>query len=377
MTVESPGAPKLASIQALRAVAALMVLLYHLGNTSAFGWTTADGSLQSLGAIISAIGPAGVDLFFVISGVVMVFTCYDRFGSAQESARFLWRRAARVYPLYWVVTLGVLVLAWLRPDLATRDKFAWPTIVKSLLLWPQREYPVVAVGWTLSYEMFFYLVFAALLLLPRRLLRPSLALWAASIIGLFAWHTTPAMKASPEAHLALPLYASPLALEFIAGCSIALFVRGGATARARTSLVLGLAGLVVAGGYIGGHWPAEAHYGLVRAAVFGGSSACIVYGAITLELQGRASPSPALVFWGDASYAMYLTHMYVLWLIAAAFSTAAAGPIEVAFRTLAGIAACAAFSAICHLGIERPLNSMLQASRRRPFVQSRAPASAR
>jgi exopolysaccharide production protein ExoZ len=364
VTVESP-APlplKLSSIQALRAVAALMVLLYHLVNTSAFGWNTSDGKLYSLGALISAIGPAGVDLFFVISGVVMVLTCYDRFGSAHESARFLRRRVARIYPLYWVVTAGVLAICWIRPELATRDKFAWPSIVKSLLLWPQSEYPIVAVGWTLSYEMFFYLVFAVLLMMPRRWLAPALAVWAASIIVLFQLHVDPAMKLASDGHLALPLYASPLALEFIAGCGIALLVRRNITALAGTSLALGIAGLVVAGSYIGMHSPEEAHFGMLRAAVFGGSSALIVYGCIARERQGRASPGPALVFWGDASYAMYLTHMYVLWLIAAVLSTPSSSAMGVGVRTAIGIAACAVAAALCHLTFERPLLRWLQGS---------------
>src|SRR5688572_1031667 len=170
MTVESPGqlSPKLYSVQALRAIAALMVLLYHLVNTGAFGWKSADGNLIQPAALISAIGFAGVDLFFVISGLVMTVTCYDRFGRRGQWAPFLARRLIRIYPLYWLVSLGVLAICWLWPELAARDKFSRPTLLKSFLLWPQVEYPIVAVGWTLTYELFFYLVFAGLLLLPRR-----------------------------------------------------------------------------------------------------------------------------------------------------------------------------------------------------------------
>jgi peptidoglycan/LPS O-acetylase OafA/YrhL len=336
-----------------------MVALYHLVSTAAYGWTTADGQPQSLGKLITAIGPAGVDLFFVISGTVMVLTCYDRFAGPRESARFLRRRVARIYPLYWLVTAGVLLICWVRPELATRDKFDGPHITASLLLWPQREYPIVAVGWTLSYEMFFYLAFAVVLLFPRWMLVPSLAVWAASTVVLFALHTEPTMKATPAGHLALPLYASPLALEFIAGCVIALLVRRGVTTLAATALVSGIAGLVIAGGYVGVNWPNDAHFGLMRTAVFGGPAALIVYGAIALERQVRASAGKALVFLGDASYAMYLTHMYVLWLIAAAWPAAVSGRWEVGVRTAIGVGACIAAAALCHLVIERPLQRSL------------------
>jgi peptidoglycan/LPS O-acetylase OafA/YrhL len=376
VTLESPGPPKLASIQAFRAVAALLVLLYHLVNTAAFGWTTADGEPQVLGAVLSAIGPGGVDLFFVISGVVMVLTCYDRFGRPRESARFLRRRVARIYPLYWVVTAGVLAVCWVRPELATRDKFAWPALVKSLLLWPQSAYPVVAVGWTLSYEMFFYLVFAVLLLAPRRLLAPALVLWGAATVALFAMHSEPAMKATPEGHLALPLYASPLALEFIAGCFIAVLAQRKATFGARSALALGSIGLIVGGSLVGMHWPKEAHFGLVRAALFGGSSALLVYGAVAHEQLHGSGPWRPLVFLGDASYALYLTHMYVLWLLAAALPAPTGGAVDTCGRMLAGVAACIAAAALVHLAIERPLNRTFQRSPHRSPMARPQPAAA-
>jgi peptidoglycan/LPS O-acetylase OafA/YrhL len=356
----------------LRALAALLVLLYHLVNTSAFGWTDPSGNLQQPAALISAIGFAGVDLFFVISGLVMVLTCYDRFGRGDEWTQFLKRRVARIYPLYWLATLGVLAVCWVQPELAAREKFAWPTFVQSLLLWPQPQYPIVAVGWTLTYEMFFYLAFAALLVLPRRWLLWELGVWAAITLLMFAMHNDPQHRLTPDGHLALPLYASPLALEFIAGCVIGWLARRGQSAWAATAAAAGAAGLVAGGGYVGMKFPIDAHYGLVRAGVFGGAAALLVYGAVGLERRGWFSIPRRAVFWGDASYSTYLTHMYVLWLVAAAWPSlgrsAAGGPW---MATLIGVAACSAASAMCHCAIERPLNQFFHGRLSRNVASSR------
>jgi peptidoglycan/LPS O-acetylase OafA/YrhL len=217
MTIESLPAPtfRLDSLQLLRAVAALLVLLYHLATMGVYGWIAADGSpLLPLG-FFAAIGFAGVDLFFVISGVVMVVTCFDRFGQPGEAIAFLKRRIVRIYPLYWIVTAAVLALCWLRPELAARDKTGAAAILASLVLWPQTDFPIVAVGWTLVYEMYFYLVFAVIIAAPRRMLPPLLAAWAAATVALLAMWESPDRPLTAQGYLLLPPFASPLVLEFI------------------------------------------------------------------------------------------------------------------------------------------------------------------
>jgi exopolysaccharide production protein ExoZ len=373
VTIESPGAAaqKLHSVQMLRAAAALTVLLYHLVNTGAFGWMHSGVQLRQPAGWISAIGFAGVDLFFVISGVVMVLTCYDRFGRRGEWAPFLWRRVARIYPLYWLATAAVLTICWIRPELASRDKFEWTAMVKSLLLWPQPEFPIVAVGWTLTYEMFFYVVFTVLLLMPRDWLLPALAVWGAATVAFFSQYYDPAHRLTPEGHLMLPLYASPLALEFIAGCIIGWLVQREVTTLAQAAAISGLAVLMTLGGYVGMAYPLDAHYGLMRAGVFGGGSALLAYGCIGLEKRGELIVPRWMVFWGDASYSTYLTHMYALWLVAAALPpVASASLFSAGLRTLMGLAACGAVAATVHVGFERPLIRLIRGvseSRRRGF----------
>ncbi|HEX6960536.1 MAG TPA: acyltransferase family protein, partial [Lacipirellula sp.] len=204
------------------------------------------------------------------------------------------------------------------------------------------------------------------LLLPRRALPPALLLWSLVTVAMFVHHTDPAYKLTADGHLSLPLFASPLALEFMAGCLVGLAVKRGVSTLAGLSLGLGLGLLLLVGGYIGQHFPQEAHYGLTRAGIFGGAAALIVYGAAGLERSGWLYVPRWLVFWGDASYSTYLTHMYVLWVVAAVWpatvaarSSAPPDSVDAWLRTASAIAVCGCVAAACHVAVERPLHRLL------------------
>jgi exopolysaccharide production protein ExoZ len=133
-------------------------------------------------------------------------------------------------------------------------------------------------------------------------------------------------------------------------------VRQGRTPLAPLALVAGVIALVCGGGAIGMTLPAEAQYGLVRAAVFGGSASLIIYGAVGMELAGKLTTPRWLAFLGDASYSTYLTHMYMLWLIADAWLPSSNSLMPSAWvKTLIGVVACTAAGVTCHLLVERPL----------------------
>jgi exopolysaccharide production protein ExoZ len=128
---------QLKSIQILRAAAALGVLLDHAGR-----WLDV--------APIVDIGAAGVDLFFVISGFIMVYTSERLFGQTGAPQRFLARRIIRIVPLYWTLTaFAALVLFGFGPN-----------TLGSYLFIPTHRGPILTVGWTLNYEMMFYSLFA-------------------------------------------------------------------------------------------------------------------------------------------------------------------------------------------------------------------------
>lgn len=353
------GSLQLASIQYARAAAALLVLLYHVATTLDGAGDTS--SSERWLAPFRWFGFAGVDLFFVISGIVMTVTCYPRLGETGQVVPFLKRRVARIYPLYWACLAVVIAIAAVAPQLVTRDKLDGEHMIKSALLWPQRDYPIVAVAWTLSFEMYFYLVFAVLMTLPRPAFAPALGAWALVGVALaVAWHD-PAYTGL-RGNLQPPLFASPLALEFIAGCAVGLAFCRRTMPAAGAAAALGAALFMGAGGYFGAVHPEQAAYGLARVAVYGTASALLLYGVVGLELAGRVSTNRGLAFWGDASYSLYLTHVYVILAFAQVYDRWPTGengwPKTV---MLAGcIAACAAVAAACHLLVERPLTAWVR-----------------
>jgi len=149
---------RLANIQALRAFAALIVIFFHLvGNAHKHGIFPVV--LNPLGQW----GNSGVDIFFVISGFVMV---ESQRGKPTTAVNFLTRRILRIVPLYWLLTLAYWALGTLAPSLFPNLKLSIPWLVASLAFmsgifgFPA---PILGQGWTLEFEMLFYLVFASAL----------------------------------------------------------------------------------------------------------------------------------------------------------------------------------------------------------------------
>lgn len=336
---------KLNSVQMLRAVAALLVLFYHVRSIQTRMLAEAGMDASGRWAPIVDNGFAGVDLFFVISGFVMVFVTADGARGPAAAGSFLFARIARIYPSWWLFA-GLFTLYMLTAH-AWLDLFGvgWEAIgggeppmaylAKSFALLPQAQYPVLNVGWTLIHEMYFYLVFTAFLLCPHRWLPALLAVWAGLVaIGALAG------LSGPIADTLLALAVHPMTLEFILGAGMALLVLTGR--RWRPGLVAAgagiwivaalwfvlppeyvpgpdarpiIAGLVLSDGQIalGGveNWSAVMlSWGRVLA--YGLPCALLVYGLVSLEIEGRLPTSRALVRLGDWSYALYLCHILVL-----------------------------------------------------------------
>ena len=202
---ETTASPKrMESVQALRAVAALLVVGFHgLGMATRAGWPAPP-----------PFGAFGVDIFFVVSGFVMVLTTQAR----TTPAKFLGDRIARIVPLYWVITTPKVGLKLAIPTLGAL-KFNLAHVLPSYAFFPWLDqlgdpYPVVYVGWTLNYEMLFYVAFAALMLDANRL---ALMFGAAVIAGMLSGGAGP---------LAWQTWTDPILLEFVMGLAIGLVYVG-------------------------------------------------------------------------------------------------------------------------------------------------------
>lgn len=307
---------RLASIQCLRAIAATAVVLVHM---RVFEPKYDPGAV--LAPPILEFGQLGVDLFFVISGFIMTTITAQEFGKRGAARRFLAQRFLRIYPVYWVFALAVLAVFLVHPGWVNAGH-GRPDILRSFLLFPQRNLPLLLVAWTLTFEMFFYLVFAELIAWTGRAALPAmLAAWAALTAAGNLW-LRPGFD-EPVLHVVF----SPLILEFLAGCALALLAGRLPGRRWGAALTLwGAAVLIVATAWLnhlGRGFPVD---GWLRAALFGTGSALVVAGVVRLENAGaQLFPAP-LVALGDASYSLYLSHVLVIAVIGRLWERFLAGP---------------------------------------------------
>jgi exopolysaccharide production protein ExoZ len=320
----------LSSIQILRGIAAVMVVLFH-----------------GLGF---QIGSSGVDIFFVISGFIMFHTNRNVFGLAGGALLFLKRRILRIAPLYWLCTA-----------LAIPQGVEAKNLIASVLFIPFRSddgtiHTVLAPGWTLDFEMFFYIVFAAGLLLVRKYGLPAIVVTLSAMI-LLGLATKPTQAA-------LIYWTNPLILEFVFGLAIAYAYESGKTLSFRMGMsVLSVGVLILAVFSLSHYVTPDRVYAGYLALGWGLPAALIVAGAALSDRGAFATARwriPRLL--GDASYSIYLTHLLVFHVLN--FHVHHLGIPIVLATLLVGICV--------HLYVERPMGRILS-SRFSTSVADRPP----
>jgi exopolysaccharide production protein ExoZ len=329
---------KVRSIQYLRALAVILVILFHAAIRLS-GEFSADIS-QFL-----RFGGSGVDLFFVISGFIM-WTIAD--GRPTAPGPFMMRRITRIVPIYWIATLAwcgfaFVALSWLEltPEHILKSLFFVPHFSASL---PEDIFPVLVPGWTLTYEMFFYVIFALCLTLPssRRLIALCASLVALVVLGAIV---------EPTSAIGIT-YTNPLLLEFLAGVLIGYLWkrdRGPRGALALGCVALGVGGLVHSG-------LAGTGEGAARVLYWGVPATLIVLGTLGVRAFERSNAPLALV--GDASYSIYLTHIFVLTCLDALWNRIPLLPgsrVEAPVFFAISIALSLAVGIACYRSIEQPL----------------------
>lgn len=323
-------------LQALRAVAALAVVVFHAGRyvadrvpEAAWRW-----------------GEFGVDVFFVLSGCVMVWA--TRPGT--PALAFFARRFARIAPMYWLATLVVAVALWRWPALFHAAVLDPMHLAQSLAFIPhynpgapEQVWPLFVPGWTLNYEMYFYLVFAATL--------PWIASAGWRVVAVTALLALGAVVARPYSGPAAPAWAvflgQPLVFEFALGMGVAYVLRAGRRLSVRvavfTALAAALSVLAMA--------TTEARLvsvGLPAAALV---LAMASFGRLRYRV-GRA-----MTRLGDASYSLYLIHPYLVgavWLVWQRH-VPYTSPVGAWGFITACVVACAAAALPIHRWIEQPL----------------------
>ena len=324
------------NVQALRAIAAIAVVFTH----AAAIWPALGYQDKGL----FAYGRYGVDLFFVISGYIMALIASRR---QSNPAGFLVNRIVRIVPLYWLVTCAVFVLSIAAPSMLGNTSPSVLDLIRSLLFIPFSKdggevlQPVLFLGWTLNYEMFFYAIFAACLAMKDRVLPATLVILTALVaIG--------AVLSDP--HPLVRFYTAPLLVEFAAGI---LIFRFQSMLEPRLGPTILLAGVVLLALSIGTEFEAD------RAIAAGIPATLIVLGSILCERGGtRLAAFRPL---GDASYSIYLTHPFVTKGVEVVYLRLTPESYQLTFAAFAFIVATLAavgFGLVVYLLVERPLVRM-------------------
>lgn len=286
---------KLNSVQYLRAAAVLLVVAFHAGGHL--------GDFQPNDSLLG-YGQFGVDLFFVISGFIMVATTAPNSSACTFAAKRLWR----IVPLYWLITLSYVVILLVAPNIMRSAVFDSSHIVKSFLFIPSYNpkspgeiWPLVVPGWSLNYEMYFYAIFTIALFASaqRRCWIAAGALLTFLGIG----------QALSTKNPVIITYTNTLLLEFLIGVIIgAAFLRKRASiTRALSAFLFAIAAASIICTSLG--------ISVWRSVVCGSISGAILSLLLSFEQAGAVFSNATLILIGDASYSIYLTHPAVIGIL--------------------------------------------------------------
>jgi len=285
--------PKLHLIQLLRAIAAMLVVLYHaqLAFSTRFARPAFDGE-----SYLFAFGAVGVHIFFVISGFIMVYTNPPT--QKFEARTFFKRRLLRIYPVYWLCCA-----LYLAGHLAIGNPYhlPGPEVAGAFLLVPGHSAAIIGPAWTLAFEMYFYFCFGLAMMLghTRGLFVLAAAFGLAIAAGFFVHSESPLWKLATDS----------LLIEFVAGAAVGRLAADNRLPR-RGERVLGLIAMLI--------FMAGLAFGYDKGPsviVWGVPSAILVLALVIHERNRGTSPIVRkLGHFGDSSYALYLVHILVITL---------------------------------------------------------------
>lgn len=348
----------LLSLQVLRAVAAVVVVIHHAGRSVTLLWP-AEWAKPPVWLFSSEnlvwLGAAGVDVFFLISGFIMVHVSQPYRSGQRPPSDFLIRRLIRIYPMYALVTLGMILFTAVHfyrhpengvfPESAVRILAAFsfvPTFNGQGMV-----YPVLGQGWTLFYEMFFYVCFTAVLTFSKRhLLAPLIAIFG---VVLLAARVFGAKDSALTAFLS-----NTIIIEFLFGCTIGFLLQRNAIGPRYGLPLLALSVALFAASVPFG--PPEDY----RFLVWGVPASLLLLSFVKLELA-KVKWSRLSLLIGDASYSIYLVHVFFIIQFRGIFFKKApqlAGlSADLMILTLSIISV--AFGVATYLIIEKPMTAAL------------------
>lgn len=347
------GSKQITNIQALRGIAALLVFIAHI-----IGAERDYGGGESLLPHFLHMGESGVDLFFLISGFIMVYVTgsnghsedYHKGHGYIQSIQFFYRRAARIYPLYWVLTLGLLVL-YAGKKILFAEATPIDNYVSSFLLLPDKQFPIIPVGWTLVHEMYFYIIFSVFLLFHRKYLPLLLCAWGVVVL-------VGELLDLREINPWFAVVFSPLTFEFLLGAAIAFLALRNIFPSPKILLLFStLALLIMFIPYADTLYPAWVADHWRRTLLFSLPYGLMLWGAVGFEWTRSICAPSWLVKMGDASYSLYLIHIPMFLVVGKTLSLVSGpGILDNIFLIAVYLVSGVVAALFVHHYIEKPLN---------------------
>jgi len=324
-----PSSKSIETIQALRAIAATLVIFQHI--------------------LIVSLGSFGVDIFFVISGFVIAFVSVS-----EPPGAFVLKRLFRIVPLYWLGTFAVFAVAAVAPSVVNSTTTDVTELLKSLFFIPYVKgngltHPVLFLGWTLNYEMMFYAVFAFALTFGSRV-APVVA--TIVILSLIVIGLSFSIDAEP-----FRFWTRPLSLEFLFGVWIFVAWHKGIRLPVSPAFALAAAAALLV---LMGWEEAKQSFDWIEPLSFGIPAAAVI--ALALCCEGKIKMPVALLAVGDASYSLYLFHPYLVYPAQKIIGHFTPNPTAIVLAIPFMVAASIGFALVSYRIIERPSNLWLRAT---------------
>jgi len=295
----------LGSIQLLRGIACILVVLLHI---------TINCEEKTGGIFLFNIfkfGGSGVDIFFVLSGFIITYTNFTYIGKPFTGVKYLKRRFIRIFPIYWIIITCLILLQILLPDFYnTKFDTGIFNIIQTYLLLPGHVM-LNGVSWSLTNELFFYLLYALAIVIPQKKISFYLLIIYFCILIVFAIIGPVNLLGSSS----LTIFLFPMNIEFILGVFVVLIVNSILPKYVFPILIVGIV-IFMFGAFLNDRnidlSRSFSNQALNRVLLFGIPSFLIILALVKMELTKNIYLHSIFLKLGDASYSIYLLHLPIV-----------------------------------------------------------------
>lgn len=329
------------SIQVCRGIAGLLVVLFHLSGCVAALKYFAEPTFSY---IFRSGGAAGVCFFFVLSGFIITTVHWSDVGKPNRFPSYLYKRLARIYPIYWLVFFAAFLGALIMPGAADGIPSDISSLLKSVALLPQDPKvvggtgaPLVIVAWSLQYEMVFYTFFGLLILNRMAALAFAAGVFGSSVSGYILGWDFPL-------HYLDPKYFLLFSAGVFAGVATRASLWASYARIAALSGAFGLAATAVIASITD----------TAPVLIYGLTAGLLIFGLASIESKRHFKIWKGWLLLGDSSYVLYLIHYPLISLACKiAIASGLTGFMGAAITWVLTLNVCVVVSVLIHLIIER------------------------